>query len=89
MNDELTDEPECEWSEYLNDYDDPIDAYCSPGYVLTGLHSVHKDKHEDRLWKMKCCKVKFGQPIIKLYVFKNTPTLQICQSLEHILTDAI
>ena len=55
---DLTLEPECEWSEYLNDYDGPVQAFCRAGYVLAGLHSVHDDKHEDRMWKMKCCKVK-------------------------------
>jgi len=42
------------WTEYLNWWDGSIQFKCGVSEALSGLHSYHDNKHEDRRWKAKC-----------------------------------
>ena len=47
---------DCQWTGYLNSFDQPIYYQCDHNYVLTGVNSYHDNGAEDRRWKAKCCK---------------------------------
>ena len=47
---------DCELTEYLNGFDQPIYFQCDHDYVLTGVYSYYDNGTEDRRWKAKCCK---------------------------------
>ncbi|XP_059086893.1 hemagglutinin/amebocyte aggregation factor-like [Tigriopus californicus] len=47
----------CSWSGFANSYDDALSFQCQNGAgVVTGMKSDHDNHHEDRRWKIKCCK---------------------------------
>ena len=48
----------CYWTEYVNDWDDPLYTQCFPDYILTGVSSYHSNYKEDRKWRLKCCKAE-------------------------------
>jgi hypothetical protein len=61
---------QCYWinnNNYINDYDEDIKEYCHDNDVMVGVHSIHKNKHEDRRWKIKCCKVKWYFFVFEIY----------------------
>jgi len=39
---------------YTNDYDQSFDFKCPENYVLSGIQSIHSNKHEDRIFKFTC-----------------------------------
>lgn len=47
------------WTGYQNGHDLPLLFQCAANYVLCGVHSVHNDHTEDRVWEFKCCRT-FG-----------------------------
>ena len=47
---------DCEWTAYLNSFNQPIYFQCDHDYVLTGVNSYYNNEAEDRRWKAKCCK---------------------------------
>ena len=44
----------CQWSGYVNNYDQSI-LYQCPNGVIAGLHSKHHNHYEDRRFSFKCC----------------------------------
>ena len=47
---------DCEWTTYLNLFDQPIYFQCDHDYVLIGVRSYYDNEAKDRRWKAKCCK---------------------------------
>ncbi|XP_060556340.1 uncharacterized protein LOC132717005 [Ruditapes philippinarum] len=54
--------PTCTWTEYINDWDEPIVYQCSGNRYIGGFQSYHSNRQEDRRWKVKCC----GMPGVQL-----------------------
>lgn len=47
---------ECKWTEqYINDYIKPLEFTVPDDHVIVGLQSIHDNKFEDRIWKVKTC----------------------------------
>ena len=44
----------CYWGNFQNQ-DKPFLFRCPVNYVLSGVHSVHSNKKEDRSWRFYCC----------------------------------
>ncbi|XP_078323804.1 hemagglutinin/amebocyte aggregation factor-like isoform X2 [Crassostrea virginica] len=51
---EITSES-CYWTEYVNDFDQPLVFQCPHGGVLDGVSSYHDNHREDRRFKFYCC----------------------------------
>ncbi|KAJ8308263.1 hypothetical protein KUTeg_013137 [Tegillarca granosa] len=47
----------CYWTGFLNRYDAIISFNCQSNEVISGMYSIHSNHHEDRMFKVKCCKV--------------------------------
>uniref|UniRef100_A0A4W5R8A6 Uncharacterized protein n=1 Tax=Hucho hucho TaxID=62062 RepID=A0A4W5R8A6_9TELE len=45
----------CFTSSYVNAFDKPFSYQCPSHQVITGMHSYHENKYEDRRWKFTCC----------------------------------
>uniref|UniRef100_A0A6I8T2I0 Hemagglutinin/amebocyte aggregation factor n=1 Tax=Xenopus tropicalis TaxID=8364 RepID=A0A6I8T2I0_XENTR len=45
----------CNWTNYVNDFDQELNFTCPTGSVLSGMESYHDNKKEDRRWKFRCC----------------------------------
>ncbi|XP_075061026.1 hemagglutinin/amebocyte aggregation factor-like [Mixophyes fleayi] len=45
----------CKWSGYVNDFDKYLRWDAPTDYYLTGAHSYHDNKREDRLWSYHSC----------------------------------
>ncbi|XP_069484905.1 hemagglutinin/amebocyte aggregation factor-like [Ambystoma mexicanum] len=45
----------CQWSPYVNNFDEDISFACPFGSAISGFESYHHNKHEDRRWKFLCC----------------------------------
>ncbi|PIO39712.1 hypothetical protein AB205_0200370 [Aquarana catesbeiana] len=45
----------CKWSAYVNDFDAYLRWDAPPNAYLTGAHSYHDNKREDRRWKFYSC----------------------------------
>lgn len=43
-----------EWSDYVNDVDEPIDFTCPKGRYLAGVESFHHNRSEDRRFNFLC-----------------------------------
>ena len=56
----LWDLPGCRLTpwQYVNSYDGPMDINPLDDEVIAGLHSVHSNKKEDRVWQVLVCKQK-------------------------------
>jgi len=52
------DSSSCSWTGWKNGYDDPVDYKVPPGYVLSGMYSIHQNKQEDRLYQFYECRPK-------------------------------
>uniref|UniRef100_A0A8C4X1U0 Si:dkey-14d8.7 n=2 Tax=Eptatretus burgeri TaxID=7764 RepID=A0A8C4X1U0_EPTBU len=48
--------PICYETNYVNWFDERILFKCPPNWVISGLHSYHDNKREDRRWRFRCCK---------------------------------
>ena len=46
MNELQPDSSSCSWTGWKNGYDDPVDYKVPPGYVLSGMYSIHSNKQE-------------------------------------------
>ena len=46
----------CYWTDYVNDFDEPVSSMCSADYAISGIQSYHSNRHEDRRTRFKCCK---------------------------------
>eukprot|EP01083_Nonionella_stella_P129722 393627_1 len=49
----------CFWSGYLNSFDGVVDHECSNDGVIQGLASRHDNYKEDRIWRVKCCRIAY------------------------------
>ncbi|XP_043120114.1 hemagglutinin/amebocyte aggregation factor-like [Puntigrus tetrazona] len=47
---------ECYWTNYVNDFDQPLLFECPAGFVMAGTSSYHNNNYEDRRWRFYCCK---------------------------------
>ncbi|KAH9491656.1 hypothetical protein Btru_030606 [Bulinus truncatus] len=45
----------CEWSGYVNQYDQLVNYQCPGEGMICGIESVHDNRHEDRIWSYFCC----------------------------------
>ncbi|KAJ1166613.1 hypothetical protein NDU88_007012 [Pleurodeles waltl] len=45
----------CQWSPYVNNFDEEFSYTCPFGSVISGFDSYHHNKHEDRRWRIYCC----------------------------------
>ncbi|XP_033755806.1 uncharacterized protein LOC117338556 [Pecten maximus] len=48
---------DCQWTGYVNDFDDPFDFECPGDEFINGVKSYHDNGHEDRRWAFQCCKM--------------------------------
>jgi len=48
---------ECRRSDWLNDYDGPLDYSIPENHVASGLESIHSNWYEDRKWRFQICKL--------------------------------
>ncbi|KAJ8314050.1 hypothetical protein KUTeg_008611 [Tegillarca granosa] len=46
----------CHWTGYINNYDQRVDFVCPSGGMISGFKSVHSNHHEDRRWRVYCCR---------------------------------
>lgn len=46
----------CEWTEYVNDFDELFEFQCWDDNVIAGVSSYHDNHDEDRRFKFLCCK---------------------------------
>lgn len=49
---------DCQWTDYVNGYDDAFYFSCGDKHVIAGIYSYHDNFHEDRTFKFKCCRWK-------------------------------
>lgn len=49
---------DCSWSSNLNGFDKKVHFSCNRDYAITGFKSHHHNWHEDRMWRIKCCRVR-------------------------------
>ena len=45
----------CEWTDYINDWDQSMDYSAPDNYFISGFSSFHSNDREDRIWKVKVC----------------------------------
>lgn len=45
----------CYNTEFVNDWDSPMNFNVPPGRVIKGVYSVHDNSKEDRRWKINLC----------------------------------
>ena len=49
----------CVWSEYVNDFDEPMDFECPKNndqlWTVVGASSYHDNNKEDRRWQFRYC----------------------------------
>lgn len=50
----------CSWSGYVNNYDALVLFTCPNEGYLNGVHSVHHNGAEDRIFKFRCCTPRSG-----------------------------
>jgi len=48
----------CEWTGYINGWDDRMDHSTPNGYGIMGVQSDHHNFYEDRRWKIQMCKTR-------------------------------
>ncbi|KAH9504882.1 hypothetical protein Btru_060909 [Bulinus truncatus] len=51
----------CVKSDYVNDFDKPINFTCPGNTVLVGIESYHDNYYEDRRFKFNCCEATVCQ----------------------------
>lgn len=47
----------CDFTEYLNNFDGVLNFTCPSGTAVAGIFSEHHGRFEDRRFKLKCCSV--------------------------------
>jgi hypothetical protein len=57
-NTDSTNENDCVWTPYVNDWDARLDYTCGDGQGLNGVESYHDNHTEDRRFKFRCCRLK-------------------------------
>ncbi|XP_062574151.1 hemagglutinin/amebocyte aggregation factor-like isoform X2 [Saccostrea cucullata] len=45
----------CEWSGYVNDFDQVVHFQCPGAGYINGMHSYHHNYYEDRRHEFRCC----------------------------------
>ena len=43
-------EPECYWTDWVNNYDEYFQYACDNNHFLSGIESEHDSHHEDRMY---------------------------------------
>ena len=46
----------CVWSGWANNWDRKLNYKCPDDHLISGIHSQHRNRFEDRRTKFKCCK---------------------------------
>ncbi|GFO45637.1 hemagglutinin/amebocyte aggregation factor [Plakobranchus ocellatus] len=52
----------CEYTDFENDYDQPLLYSVPEGMVLRGITSIHSNSKEDRIFRFDICKLDPAQP---------------------------
>ncbi|XP_046340157.1 hemagglutinin/amebocyte aggregation factor-like [Haliotis rufescens] len=47
----------CEWTDYENDFDQPLTFQCASDGIIAGISSIHDNHYEDRRFKFYCCEI--------------------------------
>jgi len=50
----------CQWSGYVNDWDQTLVYYCPNNGYVAAVYSYHSNHHEDRRWDFLCCEIPDG-----------------------------
>ncbi|OWF37968.1 Hemagglutinin/amebocyte aggregation factor [Mizuhopecten yessoensis] len=48
----------CQWTGYVNDFDQTFDFECPGDGFINGIRSFHNNYYEDRKWAFKCCEMQ-------------------------------
>jgi Dermatopontin len=48
----------CQWTDWVSDLDQPFDFECGDQHVIAGMESEYNLVHQDRQFKLKCCRWK-------------------------------
>jgi len=48
---------ECNWTGWVNDYDEQFTYDCPGEKVMGGMNSIHSNYYQDRIFRFKCCKM--------------------------------
>lgn len=54
----MTPESKCRTTDWINEWDGEMNARCNSNEILVGLYSVHSNKKEDRIFKLRCCALR-------------------------------
>lgn len=65
---------------FQNDYDEPVHFECPNNGYLTGIHSIHNNHDEDRVWKFRCCHITGSTSI---FVKPNLVFKEYDKKIEH------
>jgi len=58
---------QCSWTNYVNGWDTEMWFQCPKSGYVAGAHSVHSNRHEDRIWKYFCCDLPRGYTLSHCY----------------------
>ncbi|XP_068720072.1 hemagglutinin/amebocyte aggregation factor-like [Montipora capricornis] len=47
---------ECQRTDFLNNWDEPVFKFCNDGGFIAGMYSEHSNSAEDRRFKIDCCR---------------------------------
>jgi len=64
--------------EYVNDYDELLHYECPDNGYVSGVHSIHNNDAEDRIWNFQCCHTPGTQPMILLVMLCFLVLSDIC-----------
>lgn len=67
----------CIWTDYINGLDGLMDYSVSAGWSLVGLNSYHKNREEDRRWRLNLCKVKQSRRTRHRFQSSNNATYSL------------
>ncbi|XP_021379237.1 uncharacterized protein LOC110466804 [Mizuhopecten yessoensis] len=48
----------CQWTGYVNEFDQPFDYECPGDGFINGVRSIHSNHNEDRRWAFQCCEMQ-------------------------------
>lgn len=65
------------FTEYVNNFDEPVLYACPNGGYLNGVNSVHDNVPEDRKFKFRCCTPMSGIFFPHILFFKTTKEFKI------------
>ena len=66
---------QCQWTNYLNDWDQSFDYYCPGDKSMVGIESYHNSGREDRRFRFLCC---------NLQIDNQNATRSSCSSTEYV-----